>query len=826
VTTGRRILLLTLIGLALILGVAAGFWWWSGRMVPPLSGQERVADLARPVQIEFDRYAIPHVYANSRDDLWTAVGYLHGRERLWQMELYRRAAQGGLSELFGERMLPVDRRFLRLGLRRAAEAELARMAPPVRAALERYARGVNAAVQAGGEWRLPLEFYALRTRPAPWRPVDTLAISKLMAWRLGENHAAELVRAALGEMLSPDQIAELMGTPPAFAPRIVERADGLAALPPAGRPSQVPALWTKSLFRGPAFTERLPEGLRWLSRESQALSNSWVVSGSRTATGRPLLANDPHLGVEMPAIWYEAHLIAPDLDVAGVTIPGIPFVVIGHNQRIAWGLTNVGADVQDLYVERIDVKRRLYLNRGTWVPLKTEQHEILVRGRAPEQFEVLLTERGPVASAELWQASSSIVSEPPLADRALSFRWDVIMHGDTSGTFEALGHAANWEQFLAAVRRLGAPAQNFVYADVEGNIGYAMSGLIPARTSHDGSAPSAGGSGDGGWRGFVDTRTLPTVFNPPSGILITANNEVDSHFPHVIVRDWVAPFRALRIRRLLEGQTGLDVKAFQRIQSDRTSEAAELVLPAVDAASNAARLKKAGATILAALDRLRLWDRRADDRSVVTLYETFVAALWRRTFVDELGEPVFRQYYEWAARERYAGLHMVIRDPTSRWWDDQATIDKRETRDDVVMLAAEDAILQLTRRFGPESEQAWDRLHAVKFSHPLSAGGRPLDWFFSRGPIPIAGDGETVNKTTVDVREPYRTADLSTYRQILDVGAWDNSQAVITTGQSGHPRSPHYFDQNPLWREGEYHTLPFSRQAVVDARVTQLVLVP
>jgi penicillin amidase len=824
VTPGRKILLGAFGGIVLILCLASGFWWWSGSIVPALSGQEPVAGLGRPVQIEFDRYAIPHVYANNRDDLWMAIGYLHGRERRWQMELYRRAAQGGLSELFGERMLPADRRFLRLGLRRAAEAELGRTTPQVRAALEKYAAGVNAATRAGGRWRQPLEFYALGAQPATWQPADSLAISKLMAWRLGENRGAELARAALSDMLPPAQVAELMGIPPAFAPTIVDRGDSRVSRQDPGR-SQISAL--KPSTRAPLTTFQFPEGLRWLSDQTHSLSNSWVVAGSHSATGRPLLANDPHLGVEMPAIWYEAHLVAPDLDVAGVTIPGLPFVVIGHNQQIAWGLTNVGADVQDFYVERVDAKQRLYLNRGTWVPLKTERHEIIVRDRASEQFEVFLTERGPVANVELWQGGlpPSDVPEPPLAERPLSFRWDVIMHGDTGGAFEALGNAKNWDEFLAAVRRLGSPAQNFIYADVDGNIGYAMAGLIPLRTSHDGSAPTAGGTGDDGWRGFVDTRTLPTAFNPPSGMLVTANNEVDARFPHTIVRDWVAPFRALRIRRLLEGQT-LDIKAFARIQFDQTSEAAQYVLPAIDAASTAARRKKGSAQLQTTLDRLRLWDRRADGRSVVTLYETFMAALWRRAFVDELGEQVFRQFYLWAGRERYAGLHMIIRDPNSHWWDDQATIDRRETRDDIVMLAAEDAMLQLTRRFGPESEWAWDRLHAVKFSHSLGAGGRLLDRFFSRGPVPIAGDGETVNKTTIDLQEPYRTADLASYRQILDVGAWDNSRAVITTGQSGHARSPHYFDQNSLWRQGEYHTLPFSRQAVVAARTSQLVLIP
>jgi penicillin amidase len=277
---------------------------------------------------------------------------------------------------------------------------------------------------------------------------------------------------------------------------------------------------------------------------------------------------------------------------------------------------------------------------------------------------------------------------------------------------------------------------------------------------------------------------------------------------------------------MLEGQNSLDVRAFQRMQGDRISAAADMILPAVDAAATAARRAKRDPSVLVALDRLRLWDRRVDNRPVVTLYETFLAALWRRTFVDEMGGQLFERFYEWAARERYAGLYMILGDPTSRWWDDLATTNRKENRDDIVALAAEDAMLTLNRRFGQESGWAWDRLHAVTFAHPLAAGGWPLKWFFNRGPVPIAGDGDTVNKTMVNLREPYATTEMASYRQILDVGAWDNSVSVITTGQSGHPRSPHYFDQNPLWRDGRYHPLPYSRREVANAAVSHLLLVP
>jgi penicillin amidase len=415
-----------------------------------------------------------------------------------------------------------------------------------------------------------------------------------------------------------------------------------------------------------------------------------------------------------------------------------------------------------------------------------------------------------------------------LGNRPLSLRWDVVARGETSVAFEALARAGDWEEFLAAVRRIGAPAQNFVYADVDGNIGYAMSGLVPVRGSHDGSAPTDGWSGDADWRGYLDPRTLPAVFNPPAGAIVTANNEVDRSFPRLIVHDWVAPFRAARIRRLLDGRNALDIVAFERIQADRTSEAAGLVLPAVDVAAAAARRDGADGSVVVALDRLRLWDRAVDARPVVTFYEALLEALWRRTFVDEMGESAFERFYGWAARERFAGLYMIIGDPTSAWWDDRTTKDRREDRDDIVMAAAEEALERLTDTFGPDSaaDWSWDRLHAIRFDHPLAAGGRLLDWFFSRGPVPITGDGYTVNKTTVAPGTGYGTTDLASYRQILDVGAWDNSLGVTTTGQSGHPRSPHYFDQNALWREGRYHTLPYSREAVQNARVSQLILFP
>jgi len=544
------------------------------------------------------------------------------------------------------------------------------------------------------------------------------------------------------------------------------------------------------------------------------MSNSWVVHGSRTASGRPILANDPHLQIEMPAVWWEVHVVSDTLNVTGVTIPGIPFVIIGHNERVGWGLTNVGTDVQDFFVERLDASRKRYRVGEEWVPLTVRRHEIRVSGRnEPVVFEVSSTRHGPVRNAARWREAfpGDSADYDNLRETVLALKWDVVRTGSSASAFDGLARAKNWQEFVGAVRRFSAPAQNFVYADVDGNIGYAMSGLVPLRSGSDGSMPVPGWPRDAGWRGWVDTDRLPAVLNPPSGQIVSANNDVGGGLPFLVTRDWVAPFRAQRITELLGERRNLDFRAMQDIQADITSGAADWLLDAIELPDSAAEL--------------RTWDRRVDHRPVALSFAAFEQALWRQTFADEMREPLYEQFYRYTANERFAGLYPIIADERSSWFDDRST-DVVETRKDIVARALADAVASLHARFGESPSWRWDEAHAVNFSHPLGGGGRLLDWFFSRGPLPIAGDGMTVNKTTIDLRRPYATSEAASYRQILDVGAWDGSIGVNTTGQSGHPRSPHYFDQNVLWRQGQYRALPFTREAVTAATVSQLQLVP
>jgi penicillin amidase len=795
--------------LLLLLLIAAGgyLWWYLRNSLLPLDGQLQLSGLRAPVQILFDDYSVPSVYARDVDDAWYAAGLLHARERRWQMELYRRVTMGRLSEILGSDTIPFDQRFLTLGLREAAKAEWERASPAVKLALERYSEGVNDGMKELTGRFAPLEFQLLGLTPAPWEPIDSLAVGRLLIWRLAENHQAELVRAAVAAKFDEATARELTGIYPRSAPAILD----------APKPSQTASATFTPL--------KIPPGLEWLAPGARrGNSNSWVIAGSKTKGGRPILANDPHLQIEFPSVWYEMHLVAAGLDVVGVTIPGVPFIALGHNQRIAWGMTATNADVEDLTLERVDVGKKQAMYRGQWVPVEVTAAEIPVRGRkTPLPFEIWKTRNGSIfADNDLdFDAPPSWLSpadRPPEEQRAYSIRWDA--GGDLATAFEALNRATDWTSFGAAVDALSSPSMNIVYADVDGNIGYAMSGKIPIRSSGDGTFPSDGNNPPS-WTGSISSNALPRVFNPPSGLIFSANNEIDRSFPGMITKDWAAPFRATRLRDQLSKADGVDLNMSATLQNDRHSIAADIVLAGLDNAIKTGKAANKDATAVSLLEKLQQWDHVVDARPVVSLYEAFEHALWRRAFMDEMEEPLFLKFYEWAGAEKPAGLYSIINDPANKWWDDITTIEKKETRDDIFLVAIRDADDTLGG-----SDKAWDRLHGARFSHPLGAIAFPFRWFFSKGPIPVEGDGTTVMRVSWNRLKPFDAWEYPSWRQIFDVGEWDTAQVILPAGQSGHPMSLHYFDQNSTWREGRYRTQLFTRAAVAGTTRHRLFLVP
>jgi penicillin amidase len=452
--------------------------------------------------------------------------------------------------------------------------------------------------------------------------------------------------------------------------------------------------------------------------------------------------------------------------------------------------------------------------------------DIPVRGGETQAFEVWRTPNGTVfADVGLdWEEAPAWLSpfeERKGERRAFSLRWDVA--GEMAGAFEALNRATTWNEFIAAVERFAAPSQNFVYADVAGNIGYAMSGVLPQRTGSVGSFPQDGSSGDAHWSGRIAPSELPRLLNPERGYITSSNNLVDREWRGLVTRDWAAPYRATRLQRLLDASDHVDLPTAAAWQNDVVGLAAADVLLSVDAALALAG-KQGDEDAADVLQQLRAWDRRIDNRPVVTIYQLFEAALWRRTFFDEMGEPLFTRFYEWAGAERPSGLYAILDDANSRWFDDIATLGRRETREQILVLAAIDAATQFRADY--RGNVAWGQAHAATFAHPLSSGAAPLRWLFNRGPVPVAGDTFTVNRTSYNRLQPFAVWEIPSWRQLFDVGQWDDALVVLPGGQSGHPMSPHFFDQNEMWRQGQYRRQPFSRAAVDAARAHRLLFVP
>jgi penicillin G amidase len=815
---GLTRLLRTLLIVLVIAAPVAG-WWWMRSSLPILDGQMQMAGLKAPVEILFDAHGVPSVYAYDIEDAWYTAGVLHARDRRWQMELYRRVTMGRVSEVMGDTTLAIDKRFLTLGLRDAAKAEWERVPPQVKVALERYAAGVNATTATMVGRMRPIEFQLLGMTPPDWEPIDSLAVGRLLTWRLAENHQAELVRAALAAKFGESAARLLTGVYPSSSPSIMQAGSQLSA---SG--AQL------SAQNQPTADSRQPiAGLEWLmSGSRRGNSNNWVLAGGRTKDGRPILANDPHLQIEFPSTWYEMHLVASGLDVIGVTIPGVPFVALGHNQRIAWGMTATGADVQDLTVERVDVQKKRSMYRGEWVPIETVEANIPVRGRStPLPFEVWKTRNGSIYSEDdlSWEEPPSWLSptdRPAEEQKAYSIRWDA--GGDMATAFEALNRATDWNAFTVAIGAMATPSMNIVYADVDGNIGYAMSGRLPVRSSGDGTMPGDGNAAPA-WSGAIEPVALPRLFNPASGLIYSANNEIDRGSGRLITRDWTAGFRASRLRDQLDKAQGVDLDAMAALQYDRHSVAADIVLAGVEEAIKTARAE-APANVASLLDQLSKWDRVVDSRPVVSLYQAFEHALWRRAFVDEMDEALFAKFYEWAGAEKPAGLYAIIGERHSPWWDDITTVEKKESRDEIFMLAAQDADTMLDGDYGGESKRGWDRVHGARFSHPLGSIAFPFRWFLSRGPVGVEGDGTTVMRVSWNRLKPFEAWELPSWRQLFKVGEWDQSRVSMPAGQSGHPMSPFYFDQNESWRTGQYRTQPFSRGAVTAASQHRLLLFP
>jgi penicillin G amidase len=786
-------------------------------------GSAGLSPLHAAVEIVRDRWGVPHIYAQDLDDLFLAQGFVHAQERLWQMELNRRLAHGRLSEIFGTIAFDTDRLIRIIGLSRSARRDLAHADPEALRVLQAYALGINTWLGANQN-RLPLEFTLLGFKPAPWDPLDSLAIAKFIAWGLSGNWDSEIMHAALIDKLGAERAARLQGEYHPDNPLVFQDHTYVDMLD--------------------LLVKQFDAAREWLPvRGLSGMSNNWVIAGSRSATGKPLLANDPHLTLQMPSVWFENHLNAPDLEATGVSFPGTPAVVIGHNRDLAWGLTASFADVQDLYIEKFNPNdAALYEFQGNWEHATVVREEIRVKGEPRARVEeVAITRHGPVINSivpthvvGLLHQSAPAQSSPDETSLRLALRWAAYEESHLLRGVLRLNLARDWDQFAEALRDWDAPSMNFVYADRAGNIGYYMPGRIPIRAKGSGLAPVPGWTGEYEWKGWIPHEELPHLFNPPQGYIASANNlVVGKEYPYFLTGETQNGYRARRIVDLLTGKEKLSAEDFAGIQVDEFCRPAQefcaLLTEHEPAILEEPALTDAKSQAAVAIELLKNWDfHLTADSAGGGIYKLTQYFAMHRVFGPLLGPltdhylgngfaPVVADHTIYYLDYAPLVLQRILAENEAEWLRDA-------TRDEVLAGALHDAIVYFREAIGEDVRQwQWGKVHPVGFNHPLGAS-RPLDRIFNRGPYPFGGDSNTVWQAGYNPKLPFKVEGSfsASWRQIVDLDDWDSSRAIHTTGQSGHPASRHYDDMVRMWLNGRYHPMLWSREKVeshVEARL-------
>ena len=770
----------------LLIAAAVLYRWWLRRPLPRTRGRLTVDGISAPLTIGRERRGFTHVDADSMADAAYAIGLAHAQDRLWQLELTRRAATGRISEVAGTEGLAADRFIRRVGLHRVAAEEAALLSAEPRAMLEAYCNGINTVIAS--RRALPLEFQLLKLRPEPWRPQDSIACGKLLSLGLALNWDTEMQRFDLLRAIGAEKAALLDIVYPEANPTILaetarQAGDGGALL---------------AMFR---------EAARWIPAAGGG-SNSWVVSGERTTDGKPLLCNDPHLPPSVPSIWYAAHIRAgDDFETTGVTMPGIPFPIIGHNRRCAWGFTNSFADCQDLVIEEFEQPSgSRYRTENGSAESRIVREVIRVRDASDEVEEVIITRHGPVV--ERFQDAADGVW------RGLALQWTSLTPGSASETVLTLQRAHDWESFRAAFAGFDGPSQNAVYADVDGHIGYFLCGRVPKRRRTPSGLPVPGWTGDALWERFLSVDEVPQQLDPPGGVVVTANNRVvGDDFPQHIGSDYMNGYRARRIAELLDSTEQLDADAMRRIQMDvlnlPAQEVIELLRDRTMSDPHAEQWRR----------RLVAWDAQMrTDQVEPTLYEAFMRRLtenalrplcgdaWGILGGPDLSHPVFD----------YPGsiVNRLVPTLLQRWRDGDAAILDGGSWDDVVERSLSGAIDDVQRLSPFSRRRRWGRVHKLPLAHRF-AQRRPLNLIFGVGSITVAGATDTVMATGDRPGGSFATTVMApSWRQVLTPGDWESSTGVLYPGQSGQPGSRHWRDLVGLWQRNRQLPLAWSAAAV------------
>lgn len=853
---------------------------------PQTTGEAALPGLTGDVSVQRDSRGVPQIYADTADDLFRAQGYVAAQDRFFEMDLRRHITAGRLAELVGADGLATDRVIRTMGWRRVAEAELPKLAPATQRYLRAYADGVNAYLsEAGSPSHLSLEYAVLGQkvpgyRVEPWSPVDSLAWLKAMAWDLRSNYADELTRARLAGTMSiahssalypPYDAADRQPIlsqadwqPPAETAASADTGAKTAAAPaaPAASVAPVAPLAQPAAVRRPV-TLLASDGMAavtsgaadtayaGVSRALHAVpvmlgrgdgigSNAWAVSGEHSTTGKPLLANDPHLGVSMPGIWYQTGLHCRKLsaqcpfDVAGYSFAGLPGIVIGHNNKIAWGFTNLGPDVSDFYLEQ--VVGQTYLRDGAYVPLKERTETIKVAGAPDQQVVVRESVHGPLLSDVIDSVNQAGNSAPVDGKRDsarydVSLAWTGLEANQTADAIFGLNSAQDWTQFRAAARDFAVPAQNLVYADTAGHIGYQAPGRIPIRRSATKGAPpgywpAPGWNSAYDWTGYVPFEQMPTSLDPKEGLIVTANQEVTTSRRPFLTTDWDPGYRSQRIRELLQKSPKISPEQMSQIQGDTRNGLAPVLVKALLAIDLGSDEFSADGQKL-----LRGWDFTTPtgpgpQAAAAAYYNAVWSRLMELTFDDELPEDLRAD----GGSRYWAAVAQLLKKPQDPWWDNKQTPGVTEGRDEILRQALVDARLDLTRTLGRDtSTWQWGRMHQLELKNQVLGGdGVPgiVQMLFNRGPWEMPGGSSIVDANGWDASMGYDVNWAPSMRMIVDLGNLDASRWVNQSGNSGHAYSDHYVDQVDAWRANQTFPWPSSVEAVRKATEDVLTLKP
>jgi len=787
------IILSVLVGLILVVG-GGGYLWFHQTLkkaLPQTLGEVHLPGLTESVQVIRDTFGVPHIYAGNEPDLYFAIGYALAQDRFWQMEFYRRLGHGRLSEIFGEDFVEVDRYFRMIGAA-GLDKELPDNLTPL---FESFTNGINAYLESHQD-RLPIEFRLLCYKPEPWHLDDYLAILKVVNWGLSSGWEADLTAAKMLEKAEEEKLREAFPVWPDDGPLIIpEQTKSLSALISAGLET-MHLVKSLTAFSGPAA------------------SNNWVVSGKKSITGRPILANDTHLALSNPSVWWEVHLVCPTINVSGFALLGIPGIPVGHNLHVAWGVTNVMVDDVDFFIEKINPEdSRQYWYKDHWEDMKVIEEIIQVKGQEPLRTEILLTRHGPIVS-EVKQGSQ---------EQAISARWAFTECLQPTRAAYLLAKAKDIGDVMEALRYWEAPGQNFVFADTNGNIGYWCCATIPIRSKGDGLLPVPGWTGEYEWKGYVPFEERPHLLNPEQGFIATANNKIIAGgYPHVIGHYWEPMDRIARIRQLLEAKEKISVDDVKRMHQDiycvLASEMTSHMIDVLEQRFSDENAKKAK-------DILSGWYFMMDEDSVgACLFAVTLRKMMENIFRDELGEDLFEKYIKMVSFPPRA-IRMMVRNGSSPWFDNVNTPEK-ETMEDIIASSLRQTLLELTEVIGNDiNKWTWGKIHTLTFEHTLGKK-KPLDWIFNLGPFPVGGDNLTVNKKQYPYEKPYHVNHGVSQRMIVDLSNMGGALHVLPTGESGHLKSPHHRDQIDLYLSGEYHPAWTNRADVEKNSEVILILRP